>query len=257
MRSITSIHNPLLKDVRKAASDATATHSGLLIAEGPHLLEEAARSTWTVEHVLFSAAAKDRLRWLLDAFEDCAIEIPEPVFTRLAPTATSQGVISLLRPRAWTPAELYPGNCLVVILDGVQDPGNAGTITRSAEAFGATGVVFHRRSVRVANPKFLRASSGSIFRLPFIESSDDGLQVPGDENVRMYALHPSADLTLGDADFRAPCALVVGSEGGGISPQWLQAAIPIRIPAEKVESLNAAVACSIALFAAAGQRAGK
>ena len=144
----------------------------------------------------------------------------------------------------WTWADLVPSPALVVILDGVQDPGNAGTILRSAEAFGATGVVFRRGSVSPRNPKLLRASAGSSFRLP---------TVAGDPEVpfALYAAHPHTGTAAADIDWSGPCALAVGSEAHGVSAELLRRATPVRIPTGHVESLNAAVAASILLYEAA------
>ncbi len=145
---------------------------------------------------------------------------------------------------------------LVVILDGIQDPGNAGTIVRSAEAFGASGVVFLKGCSRVANGKLLRATAGSIFRVPFLE----GVSVfqlatyLRASQLNLYALAASGEASLAHANLRAPCGLVVGSEGAGVSPELLSGAQTLRIPTSNVESLNAAIACSIALFEAQQQR---
>src|SRR5579875_1704031 len=93
----------------------------------------------------------------------------------LASTAATQGVIALVRPPRWTVEQLLRGKSLVVVLDGVQDPGNAGAIVRAAEAFGATGVAFLKGSASAYNPKSLRASAGSIFRLPIVAAADENL----------------------------------------------------------------------------------
>jgi TrmH family RNA methyltransferase len=145
---------------------------------------------------------------------------------------------------------------LVVVLDGVQDPGNAGTIVRSAEAFGAGGIVLLEGSVRVANGKFLRAAAGSIFRLPFLEAVErvEFIKRARSLGLTLYALAARGETSLQEADLRIPCALVVGGEGSGVSPELLAAGTVLSIPARKVESLNAAVAASIALFEAARQR---
>jgi len=147
-------------------------------------------------------------------------------------------------------------NALIVALDGMQDPGNAGTIVRSAEAFGASGVVLLEGSVRVPNGKFLRATAGSIFRLPLLESvtRTEFLEQVRSLGLPLYALTSRDGTSLRKANFRVPCALVVGGEGNGVSTELLGAASPLSIPARNVESLNAAIACSLALFEAARQR---
>lgn len=130
-----------------------------------------------------------------------------------------------------------------------------GTIVRSAEAFGATGVVFLPGCAGIANGKFLRAAAGSIFRLPFVDDISAGylLNLFEESGIKRYALTTRAGACLLDANFHAGIGLIVGSEGAGVSPELLDAAEPLSIPA-RVESLNAAVACSIALFEAARQR---
>ena len=145
---------------------------------------------------------------------------------------------------------------LVVVLDGIQDPGNAGTIVRSAEAFGASGVVFAQGSVHWANGKFLRATAGSIFRMPALEAVTRGeiVRKLAAARVRLYVLDAKAMAPLSGADLVTPCALIVGSEANGASAELSAAAQAIAIPAQRVESLNAAVACSIAVFEAARQR---
>lgn len=256
MRSIGSVHNPLIKEIRNAAARGAETGSGLVIAEGPHLLEEAARSTWSVEHVVVTPAAAERFSGIIGPLTERAIEVSEPLFARINTTGTSQGVLSLLRPRKWMPEELHTSSALWVVLDGVQDPGNAGTMVRSAEAFGATAVLFYAGCVRISNPKFLRATAGSIFRLPYLESpaAEQCWTSPKAETVPVFALDQKAPMTLEGADFRAGCAIAVGNEGGGLSADLRRKAKLLRISAERVESLNAAVACSIALYVAAKQR---
>ncbi len=115
-------------------------------------------------------AARDRHAELLSRVDAELIEVSSRAFASLASTETTQEVLALLQPRRWSWEDLTPATALVLVLDGVQDPGNAGAIVRSAEAFGATGVVFLEKCARVANAKFLRATAGSIFRLPYLES---------------------------------------------------------------------------------------
>lgn len=256
VRSIESPHNPLLKEIRKAAASGGPTDSGLVIAEGPHLLEEAARGGWAIEHVLLTPDSRSRFSNLVSAFEQQTIQLPQATFERVATTGHTQGVLTLLRPRQWTWDDLCARRALTVVLDGVQDPGNAGAMVRSAEAFGATGIVFLRGSVRVSNPKFLRATAGSIFRLPFVEAPQ-GDSLWAGSGLSFFALDAGADTAIEDADLVQPCAIAVGSEGAGVSPELLAQAKRVRVRAEKVESLNAAVACSIALYVAARQRGAK
>jgi RNA methyltransferase, TrmH family len=179
----------------------------------------------------------------------------DAVFRELSTTETSQGVIALVRPPTWTLARTLAGQGLTVALDGIQDPGNAGAIVRAAEAFGATGVVFLKGSVSPFNPKSLRASAGSLFRLPFVHNIEDAafraaLEQTG---LPMFAAMPEGSIVLRDADLRRG-AILIGSEGSGVRPELSRGAIEVRIPTHGVESLNAAVATAVILYEAQRQR---
>jgi RNA methyltransferase, TrmH family len=254
---ITSRHNPVLQEIRRAVSAGRTTPGGLIVAEGPHLLEEALRGSWTIDRVIATPTARRKYSRLLRSFDSEVVEVSDSAFASLAATEHNQGVLILLNPRIWNWRDLLVPSALLVVLDGIQDPGNAGTLVRSAEAFGATGVIFGRGSVHIANSKFLRATVGSIFRLPFISGVAPAevlknLSVGG---VLVYALAADGERAIQDVDLRRPCALVTGSEGAGLSEEWRTGSAVVRIPAVQVESLNAAVACSIALFEASRQRA--
>jgi len=253
---LTSTKNPLLQSIRRAAAAGRPTEDGLIVAEGPHLLEEALRGEWQIERVFATPGALNRHADLLSRTDTEIREISARAFDSVAATEASQELLALLRPRAWNWEELVAGQALVVVLDALQDPGNAGTIVRSAEAFGATGVVLLQGSVRIANGKFLRATAGSIFRVPFVESweANEFITQAQRRSLVLYALVPAAGTILAEADFRQPCALAVGSEAHGMSPEMVRYMRPISIPTVNVESLNAAIACSITLFEAQKQR---
>lgn len=253
---LTSTQNPLLKNIRRAAAAGRPTDEGLIVAEGPHLLREALRGSWAVSQIFCTEAAARQHGELIRSANVEIIEVSGRALSSTSAAESSQEVITLLRPPDWTWSKLVTKEALLVILDGIQDPGNAGTIARSAEAFGATGLVFLGGSARVSNGKLLRASAGSLFRLPFLESwtADDLLEKTNSSGVRLFSLDMRRSVSIADANLRGSCALVVGSEGSGVREEILQASQPISIPTRKVESLNAAVACSLALFEAFRQR---
>lgn len=253
---LTSARNPLLQSIRRAAAAGRPTDDGLIVAEGPHLLEEALRGAWRIEQLFATAAARDRYADLLARADAELFEVSSRAFASVAATETSQEVLALLRPKTWSWNDLASPGALIAVLDAIQDPGNAGTIARSAEAFGATGIVFLKGSAHVANGKFLRASAGSIFRIPFLEDWQPGdlLAHARPDRLKLYALSQSADSDLAQADLRPPCALIVGSEGRGLTPELARHVHQISIRTAQVESLNAAIACSIALFEARKQR---
>jgi TrmH family RNA methyltransferase len=253
-QQITSAANPLVKDVRKAISRGALTSDGCCIAEGFHLLKEAVASGCEIPAVLTAQSATARVESLTRAR---ILELPDDLFQSVAATETTQGVIALVRPPGWSVGRLFKGKSLVVILDGLQDPGNVGTIARAAEAFGATGIIFLKGSTTPFHPKTLRASAGSLFRLPCMYGVDPAfvLDEVSKRRVDMYSAMPSTgkELKPRDVDFSRACAIVVGSEGHGVSPDFADAS-NIAIPTTGVESLNAAIAASILLYEAHTQR---
>lgn len=240
-----SPQNPLLKSVRRAARQGSLTSEGWALAEGPHLLEEALRSRVEVHAVIVAEVAKVDVPPNLRT-----VRVSDAVFAQLATTETSQGVLTLVRPPEWRAGDLLLGVPLLAVLDGIQDPGNAGAILRTAEAFGLTGAVLLKGCVDPYNPKCLRAAAGSTFRLP-LRSGVSEAELP---SLHLYAADPRAATLLQEADLTGPCALIIGSEGRGVRPELAARATPIRIPTRTVESLNAAAAAAILFYEARRQR---
>lgn len=256
---ITSMRNPLLKEIRKAASRSTLTPDGHCVAETFHLLEEALRSGCEIPQVIVADHVRSVVEKRIGRLAGVRLHaMPSALFDEVASTESSQGVMALVRPPAWTMDHLFRGRSLVVVLDGVQDPGNAGTIVRSAEAFGATGVLFLKGSVSPFNTKTLRASAGSLFRLPFLYGVDADVAMAAIEQrqVDVYATTPHGGRFINDADLTRRCAIVIGSEGRGVGDIWQAKAMGLKIPTGGVESLNASVAASVTLYEASRQRRG-
>lgn len=261
---IASAANPLIKDVRRAVARGTLTQTGNAVAESFHLLEEALRSGSEVMTVLASESVRSTLEKYLPRLAGARVAVlPDALLQSIAATETSQGVLALVRPPAWDLDQVFTGLPLVVVLDGLQDPGNAGAICRAAEAFGATGALFLKGSVSPFNPKTLRASAGSLFRLPFVCGLERTLAraALAEHGVDVYAAVPprpgTGALQPEQAGLARPCALVIGSEAHGISEELRSGALDIFIPTVGVESLNAAVAAGILLYEAQRQRSRK
>ncbi len=245
---ITSPDNPILKKIRKAVASGRLTDDGLAVAEGPHLVAEAVRSGLEIDRIVVSEEAS------FEEFGGHAITtVSSRVFRELKDTEHSQGVLALVRAPIHNLEEICKGGTpgLVVVLDGIQDPGNAGTIIRSAEAFGATGVVLLKGSVHPWNPKCLRASAGSLFRIPVAAGVED-LSLFSES--RWYVAAGEAPETIDVVDWTLPSLLFVGNEGAGVRENWRGRSQAIRIPTVGVESLNAAVAASVILYEAHRQR---
>lgn len=250
--TITSAANPLLKEIRRAIARGGLTGQGWCVAETPHLLEEALRSGREVQLAL--AAESVQVPGDLKV-----VRVPEALLRSVAGTESSPGVIALVKPPEWKMADLLRAPALVVVLDGLQDPGNVGAIVRAAEAFGATGALLLKGTASPYNSKTLRASAGSLFRLPFLHGMEAGEAVAAlaAERIQLFAAMPNSDGELASANLRGPCALVIGNEARGVSEPLRAAARAVSIPTVGVESLNAAVAAGILLYEARRQRSRK
>src|SRR5690348_14336836 len=216
--TITSAANPLLKDVRRAITRGSLTEDGWCVAETFHLLEEALRSDCEVKIVLAAESVRSAAEAHVRGLRGIKVVVaPDALLQSTSGTETTQGVLALVKPPAWKLEQLFRGGPLVVVLDGLQDPGNCGTIVRAAEAFGATGVLFLKGAASPFNPKTLRASAGSLFRMPFVHSIDAELALAAfkQNKVDAYAGVPFSGKNhvkaLPDADLTRKCAVIIGS----------------------------------------------
>jgi TrmH family RNA methyltransferase len=254
---LTSPANPMLKDVRRAIAHGGLTDDGYMVAETFHLLEEALRCDLKIKAIVAAESVHSAVRDRLPARTGIRIAVmADALFQKLAATESSQGVITLAKPPSWNLEDCRRAPSLVIVLDGLQDPGNAGTIVRAAEAFGATGVLFTKGTVSPFNPKTLRASAGSLFRVPFVHNLDVAQARAALEQGKfaVYAAMPSKAEPPAAVDLTRNCALVIGSEARGVSEQMRAGAIGLSIPTIGVESLNAAGAAGILLYEAQRQR---
>jgi len=261
IREITSPINSLLKVFRRALADGV-TRDGWLAVEGPHLVEEALNAASVVVHsVLVSASGKTKFQSLLERLprEAEATQVADRLFQKVALTENPQGLAALveLRPRDLT-SILAAKDALLLVACGIQDPGNLGTMMRSAQAFGATALITLTETVSPFNPKAVRASAGAIFRLPvFPDLRPDRLFGPmRAAGVRIVAADRHSAATLAEADLRGAVAFLIGREATGLPPEFAREAnlllsIPIR---PETDSVNAATAASIFLYEAARQR---
>ncbi len=247
--TITSRGNPLLRQLRHTAARGGVTARGSALAESPHLLKEALHSGIEIERVFASERAYAGVAATIPPHRRIPLHrVADKLFAEASSTSSPQGVLALVRLPASDPETVFSG--LALVLDGVQDPGNAGAIARSAEAFGASGVVFLKGSAAPTNPKTLRASAGSLFRLPFLAGvdADQFLEVADGRGKRMFAATAHGGKSLLDADLGEDGTVIIGSETHGIAAKLLDKATPLAIPTESVESLNAAAAAAVILY---------
>ena len=229
-----------------------------MVAESFHLLEEALRGDLEVGTVLAAASVRNAVEQHVRGLKTVRVTVVDDrLMQQISSTESTQGVISLVRPPVWNIEAVFRGRPLTVVLDGLQDPGNAGAVVRSAEAFGATGVVFLAGCVSPYNPKTLRASAGSLFRVPFVFGVDPELAQAAmrQRKLQVLSTSPRARLRLDRCDLTQPTAVAFGSEAHGVCATFKIAARAVRIPTSGVESLNAAVAAGVVLYEAARQRA--
>jgi TrmH family RNA methyltransferase len=267
LRRIEGRHNALVKQVRQAFTRAELTEQGDCAIEGVHIMEEAIRSGLRLRAVLFresSQSIAERLLPQVGAHVETLL-LPDKLFDSAVASESPQGVAALVRLKEYSLADLLERLQLgpVVFLAGLQDPGNLGTILRSAEAFGSAGVILGEGTVSRFNSKVIRGSAGSMFRLPMLTAKAAGgvdkvISELRGSGLRLMATSSHKGIPLDQAELTIPAAIFIGSEGTGLpKPLMAQMDETIEIPhSARVESLNAGVAASILLYEAARQRRG-
>src|SRR5271165_5085971 len=260
LRRVNSRQNAQVKVLRHGFSQSAPNEQGEVAIEGMHLVEEAIRSGLRLGTVFFSESARERTHKLLPQLSAHteALLLPDDVFASAVPSETPQGIAALVRPKSFALDDVFaPPPALLVVTAGLQDPGNLGTIARSAEAFGVTGLLLGECTVSAWNCKAVRASAGSLFRLPTLKMElAKALTEIKSRGARVLATSSHKGALIEDADLRGPVAFLVGNEGAGIPKDLLeQANEVVAIPqSERVESLNAGIAASVMLYEAARQR---
>ena len=263
IQELTSRDNPLLKAIRLISSGSRRAPNQLVIAEGIRVLEEVNKTGHEIEAVLisedFGSAPKENQ--LLGEWLAAKIQIYKAkaqLFQSLSTVQTPQGAIALVRlPEISLGSVIPTPNCLMVCACGIQDPGNLGTLIRTAAASGADLACTTQGTVSARNPKAIRSSAGSYFRLPVVERTDiaEFRRYCEVHAIRPYRTHAREGVIYTEADLKSPCAILLGNEGGGIFEENFSAFQSIRIPmAEGMESLNVAIAGAIILFEARRQR---
>jgi TrmH family RNA methyltransferase len=260
---LTSKDNPVLKTIRLISSGARRAPRQLVAAEGIRVLEEVERSGFTVEAVVLSEAfgSNPRERSLFDRWISRGLplyQVKPILFQSLSAVETPQGAIALVKVPETTLESVPPAhNALILLACAIQDPGNLGSLIRTAAAAGASLVATTKGTVSVRGPKVIRSSAGSIFHLPLVEHAEASSlrHYCEHHSIRMYRAETREGVVYSEADLVSPCAILLGNEGSGI-PERLFSDLPaIRIPlAPGIESLNVAAAGAIILFEAHRQR---
>ncbi len=249
-------HAPRLAEARKLRTGKGRREQGRFLFEGPTLLAEARESGVEIEEIFATRTAYEVTPLLRD-LEKHGVplwELDERNAERLSDVTSPTGIVAVARRRFADLAPLFARAGIVLVLAGLNDPGNVGTILRSAEAFGAAGVVFGPNGVDPYHPKVVRAAMGSLFRLPLATAEPEGVREAAASGGRAILGLSGRGEPIRQAAFLQPAVLVVGQERVGLG-EWgplcgRLLAIPMPGPAE---SLNAGVAASIALYEASGR----
>ena len=256
---ITSLDNQQIKDARKLQHRRHRERVGALLIEGTRLVDDALQSGATIQKLFYAPTLLVNNEPALALVSRCAaagivtIACAEALFGTLAATVTPQGVAAIVTlPVLPFPTPLR----FALILDQVRDPGNAGTLMRTAEAAGIDAVIFGPETVDPFNDKVVRAGMGAHFRLPVRSCATwEAIHALLAPQQTLYVAQSAAILLYTDVDWSAPCALIVGGEATGASTDTATIAQAIAIPMHsQVESLNAAIAGAVILFEAARQR---
>ena len=253
METITSRQNPLAVQIRKLNTSRSARReAGLFPAEGPKLLAEAVKAGVRIDTIVTARGMP-----LSSPSGTRRVEMPPDLLRNLCDTQSPQGVLFLAGMPETAPPEKLSGERWL-ILDGLQDPGNVGTIWRTADALGADGLILVNHCADPFSPKTVRSTMGACFRLPVYEVEAAHLStLLKQSGLPLYATALREDTVDITAAWPSRCAVAVGSEGRGVSPELLAlSAKTLKIPMrERCESLNAAVAAAIVLWEMARQPA--
>ena len=253
---ITSPQNPKLKRVRSLQGRAKARRKEkAFLVEGVRLLEEAVAAKWPIRFVLYDRSLSSRGKELLTTLRTLIHDIEEvdsALLKSVSDTESSQGILAVL-DNAQLPIPNSPD--FLLILDQIRDPGNLGTLLRTAAAAGVDAVILPPETADAFSPKVLRAGMGAHFHLPIISADWDQIKDRVD-GLKVYLAVMAGDVAYTEADFKSPSALVIGGEAEGASQSardLTETRVHIPMPG-KMESLNAAVAGAILLFEVVRQR---
>ena len=261
LRRVEGRHNSLVKELRRAFTQGELTEQGDCAIEGLRIVEEAIRSGLRFDAIFFRETANNQIERLLPQIGAHVetVVLPDKLFASVVPSESPQGVAALVRYPTLKLDDVLARAAVgpILLIVGLQDPGNLGTVLRSAEAFGAAGVLLGEGTVNAFNSKVVRGSAGSLFRLPVVPVKvADVFPLLKERGVHLVGTSSHKGTPLPEADLKRPLAVIIGGEGTGV-PRDLMAKVDevLAIPhAAEVESLNAGVAASIVLYEIARQR---
>ena len=258
---ITSTSNAQIKELAKLQKKSRLRdEKGIFLVEGPRMTEEIPAER--IEKVYASESFAKKNKEFSEKLQAPVELLTDTVFAYVSDTKTPQGILAIVKRLNYTMNDLMQVKNQkaphLVVLDNLQDPGNLGTILRAGEAAGVTGVIMSHDCVDIYNPKVIRSTMGSVYRMPFVyvEHLPETLEVLAEAGIHSYAAHLKGKNSYDQEDYTRGTAFLIGNEGNGLRDEVADVAeCYIKIPmCGEVESLNAAVASSVLMFEAARQR---
>lgn len=259
---ITSSSNKLIKEIKMLQKRKERWSKKSFFIEGTRAVEQCIKSNAKIKHIVYSrdilGSEIDKVLYLIDEENYETYEISNKLFKEISDTDNPQGIMAIVSFDEFSLGDILKENNFIIVLDRVQDPGNLGTIIRTADAFGANGIIVTNGCVDVYNPKTIRSTMGSIFQIPIVHMGEmrEVLEVLKQENTSIISSSLNTDKYSYDIDFKTSCAIVIGNEAQGISKEVLNLSDQlVKIPmVGEAESLNAAIASGVLMYEVLRQR---
>jgi RNA methyltransferase, TrmH family len=263
MEMITSNQNSLIKEVKSLKLKKNREEKRLFFIEGERLVGEAVKEKVEICRVFVSSSyikdiTTEKVLKSIEKLEYQVYEISDKLFEEISDTESPQGILAVIKMKKYMLSDIFNERSFIIILDSIQDPGNMGTMIRTADASGATGIIYSKGCVDLYNPKVLRGTMGSVFHLPIIycENLFETIKEIKQNNIKVYAAHLKAESNYFNVDMKNNVAIIIGNEANGISDDISTLSdILVKIPMlGKSESLNASIAASLIMYEVVRQR---
>ena len=269
MKLITSGENQIYKAVAQLKLKKYRDEQKKYLIEGPNLIREALQNGGEIETIIRSSEFPEEdfeTEKLDPALTDAEVAVMSPgLFRKLSDTETPQGILAVVRKKVYSEEEFFAADpdrtyhkSNIIVLDRLQDPGNIGTILRTADAAGYMGAVLLKGTADIYSPKIVRAATGSLFRLPvlFADTPGQAVRLLKEHNRKIICTALSGSRYYYDVELAENAAVIIGNEGNGVCEEFLERSdIVVKIPMEgTVESLNAAVSAGIMMYESVRQR---
>lgn len=257
MQLITSSQNTIVKELKSLKTKRTRDEKGLFFIEGIRFMEEALKENAEIDKIFISDKLGDinggsEILKRVNDESYTIYSLPDKLFKEVSDTESPQGILATIRFRKMSTDEIQADGRFYIILDSLQDPGNMGTIIRTADAAGVSGIIISKGCVDIYNPKVLRSTMGSVFHIPLYHSEDliNPITKLKKSGFKIYAAHLMGSANYFEEDMRGQSAIIIGNEANGISDEIAeQADVLVKIPMPgRAESLNASVAASLLMY---------